>query len=194
MNDKTKLLLFWVLALSSLAADQASKFTVFHWLANPETRHVHTLFQKGEQGGFHLVAQFQYDVETGQLKKDASGNPIPYVNQGALFGMGGKHQGLANGIFAVVSCGAAMGIIYWSMQKGSLAHTPLMVALAFILGGTTGNFFDRIAFSGVRDFLHWNLWFDWPVFNLADCWLVGGAILLMTLMFFAPKEEKPQAV
>ena len=36
--------------------------------------------------------------------------------------------------------------------------------------------YDRVVYGGVRDFLHF-YWFEWPVFNFADCCLVGGAIL-----------------
>jgi lipoprotein signal peptidase len=128
------------------------------------------------------------------MKKDSHGNPIPYVNQGALFGFLGNHQSLANGLFAVISCAAAMAIIFWSTQKGSMSDLALTIALGFILGGTLGNFYDRLVFNGVRDFLHWNYLFDWPVFNLADCWLVGGACLLMLLAFRAPKENNQSLV
>jgi len=181
MSESLNRILFWILAVCSLAADQSSKYIIFDMLSDPESNHVHSLFQTQQGGGFHLVAQFQYDMETRQMKKDSRGNPIPYVNQGALFGFLGNHQSLANGLFAVISCAAAMAIIFWSTQKGSMSDLALTIALGFILGGTLGNFYDRLVFNGVRDFLHWNYLFDWPVFNLADCWLVGGACLLMLL-------------
>ena len=69
-----------------------------------------------------------------------------------------------------------------------------------ILGGAAGNFFDRVVFGGVRDFL-WvyyqnaqtgELDFNYPVFNLADAWLVmGAALLLFQAFFLAP--AKPHA-
>ena len=57
------------------------------------------------------------------------------------------------------------------------------IALGLILGGTLGNLYDRVVFNGVRDFLHWNYLFDWPVFNLADSCLVCGACLLLLQAF-----------
>ncbi len=42
-------------------------------------------------------------------------------------------------------------------------------------------------FDGVRDFLHWNYLFDWPVFNIADCCLVVGAGLLLLQAFLFPR-------
>jgi lipoprotein signal peptidase len=63
-----------------------------------------------------------------------------------------------------------------------------------ILAGTLGNFYDRIVFNGVRDFLHWNYLFDWPVFNIADCCLVCGAGLLLLQAFAAqPAKEETNA-
>lgn len=194
MSESLNRILFWILAVCSLASDQSSKYIIFDMLSDPESNHVQSLFQTQQGGGFHLVAQFQYDMETRQMKKDSRGNPIPYVNQGALFGFLGNHQSLANGLFAVISCAAAMAIIFWSTQKGSMSDLALTIALGFILGGTLGNFYDRLVFNGVRDFLHWNYLFDWPVFNLADCWLVGGACLLMLLAFRAPKENNQSLV
>jgi lipoprotein signal peptidase len=63
------------------------------------------------------------------------------------------------------------------------------------LAGTLGNLYDRVVFSGVRDFLHWNYLFDWPVFNCADCCLVSGACLLLIQAFGTqPKPADPEPV
>jgi lipoprotein signal peptidase len=59
----------------------------------------------------------------------------------------------------------------------------LCAALGLILAGTLGNLYDRLVFNGVRDFLHWDYFYDWPVFNVADCCLVCGAGLLLLQAF-----------
>ena len=38
---------------------------------------------------------------------------------------------------------------------------------------------------GVRDFLYWYKWVDWPVFNVADICLVCGASMLLLEAVFA---------
>ena len=70
-----------------------------------------------------------------------------------------------------------------------------MRALGLILGGTAGNLFDRVVFNGVRDWMHF-YWFEWPVFNFADCCLVCGAGLLLLQAFWrqrtGPNRRKPR--
>ena len=91
----------------------------------------------------------------------------------------------------VVSLLAALAIIYWSTQPATARDAWLCAALGLILAGTLGNLYDRLLFNGVRDFLHWNLLFDWPVFNLADCCLVCGAGLLLVQAFGAGAASAP---
>ncbi|MGL4422151.1 MAG: signal peptidase II, partial [Gemmataceae bacterium] len=61
----------------------------------------------------------------------------------------------------------------------------LSMALGLILGGTLGNFYDRVVFGGVRDFLYFYK-IEWPVFNIADCCLVVGAAILLVQALFTP--------
>lgn len=174
MVERSYRVLFWVLALVGLAADQASKYGVFAWLYGREGQ-AYVMFKDPERGGFQLVAQFDLNQE-GQL--------VPHVNHGALFGFLRQHKTLANAAFAGISLLAALAIIGWSLLPATARDGWLCAALGLILGGTLGNFYDRVMFNGVRDFLHWFYLFDWPVFNIADCCLVCGAGLLMIQALF----------
>ena len=65
---------------------------------------------------------------------------------------------------------ARMGL--WELfTKGGWLMWPLL-----ILGGGVGNIIDRIANGYVVDMFDLLL-FDYPVFNLADCFVVVGVIL-----------------
>lgn len=58
-----------------------------------------------------------------------------------------------------------------------IVRHPLGIAAALlILGGGVGNIIDRIAHGYVVDMFDLLL-FDYPVFNLADCFVVVGVIL-----------------
>ena len=166
-------MLFWCLALLGLAADQASKYGVFSWLHGVDG-HSHALFQTEQGKGFHLVAQFDHN---------STGQEVPHVNHGALFGFLREYQTHANAAFAIISLLAALAIVVWSTLGGTARDAWLCAALGLILAGTLGNFYDRVMFNGVRDFLHWDYLFDWPVFNIADCCLVCGAGLLLIQAF-----------
>lgn len=206
--------LFWLLALSGFAVDQVSKYEIFAY-------QYHAMFERGRQrlpdasadeifesiardheggsfvifpGAFRIhVAPFHPhgDDETGVRARLRSYKGVahrPYVNKGALFGFG---QG-RNIIFSVVSLLAAAFIIGWSFRPAAARDAFLCTALGLILAGTLGNLYDRVVFEGVRDFLHWHLWIDWPVFNLADVFLVVGAGMLLLEAFFrtpAPDAE-----
>ena len=109
---------------------------------------------------------------------------MPKVNHGALFGLGREYISLANGAFALVSVLAALAIAYWSTRRSTAQDLFLCAALGLILAGTLGNLYDRLVFNGVRDFLYFH-WIEWPVFNIADCCLVCGALLLLSQAFWS---------
>src|SRR5205085_3171908 len=103
--------------------------------------------------------------------------------------LGNTHEGLANWFFAAVSVLAAVAILIWAWRPTTGRDRLLCTALGLILGGTIGNLFDRVVFGGVRDFLYF-YWIEWPVFNVADCCLVCGAILLLAQALFAKPAAK----
>lgn len=119
------------------------------------------------------------------------------LNEGALFGMG---QGMGM-FFATVSLAALVGILVMVSRPATLASTWLVTALALISGGILGNLYDRLGLPGlkwhaplerigqpvyaVRDWIHVTVpgVIDWPIFNIADSWLVVGAgMLFVTAM------------
>ena len=64
-------------------------------------------------------------------------------------------------------------------------YTWLKYALAIVVGGTVGNFIDRLMFNGVTDFLSFIFGnYRFPVFNLADTFLTIGVIMLIIHFLF----------
>jgi lipoprotein signal peptidase len=183
--------LFWSLAIGGLALDLFTKFAIFSALWNPNGEGRVEIIP----GVFRLIAQFTpAEPMAGDWRaplQRLNGPMLPRVNQGALFGVGNDFQKYSNGFFAVVSLAAAAAIVWWSSRPTARTDRILCIALGMILAGTLGNFFDRVVFHGVRDFLYF-YWFEWPVFNIADCLLVCGAGLLLLQAFLTPA-EKPAA-
>jgi lipoprotein signal peptidase len=189
MTPRSYRKLFWCLVITGFAFDIATKYGMFRALWHPSGEgRVEVI-----PGAFRFIAQFT-DVEpaAGDWRAPLqlfNAPRLPRVNQGALFGVGNDYQIYANGFFMTVSLAAAAAIVYWSSRPTTKADRTLSIALGMILGGTLGNLFDRIVFHGVRDFLYF-YWFEWPVFNVADSLLVGGAGLLLLQAFCTPHEAK----
>jgi lipoprotein signal peptidase len=206
MPHRTYRWLLITLAVVGLTADQVTKYRVFRWLYNdgqPATEYPYEPQGNGNsydvvKHWFKLIAQFDPSAplcDCGFSGLQTWSAPVmPRVNQGALFGMGGEHRGLANNVFTGISFLAAVAILVWGMQRKTARELWLMAALGLILGGTVGNLYDRLLFHGVRDFLYFYA-IEWPVFNVADCCLVVGAGLLLVQAIFVspPPEEAPAA-
>ena len=101
-------------------------------------------------------------------------------NSGAAFSMATGYTW----VLTLVATGVVVGIIWMGRR---LVSTWWAVGLGMILGGALGNLVDRFFRSPgplrghVVDFLSIG-W--WPVFNVADPAVVGGAILLVGLSLF----------
>ena len=148
-----------------------------------------------------LAALVSYGVDRiTKLWAEATlpGDPIEVVpgvltlrfttNSGGAFSIGQSAPWFFVGVTAVV-----VAIILAT----SFRHTNRIVgaSLGLVLGGALGNLTDRaIRASGLRgrvvDFIDFHVW---PVFNLADCAIVVGAILL-AWVGFRERTERPEAV
>jgi signal peptidase II len=101
-------------------------------------------------------------------------------NSGAAFSMGTSYTW----VLTLVASGVVVGIVWMGRR---LVSPWWALGLGMILGGALGNLVDRFFRSPgplrghVVDFLSIG-W--WPVFNVADPAVVGGAILLVGLSLF----------
>jgi len=128
------------------------------------------------------------------------GNPITVINnffyirhlenEGAAFSI---LQGKT--VLLVVMTSIVALIILGVLIKNKNRY--LRTTLSLILAGALGNLFDRIFREGkVVDFLEFHFGnYVFPTFNLADCFVVVGTILLAIYILFIYKEDsKDEAV
>jgi signal peptidase II len=75
--------------------------------------------------------------------------------------------------------------VWWAYRReGWLLHG----AFALTLSGALGNLIDGMARGYVVDFLHLK---GWPVFNLADVYIVMGSVLLMLAVVRSSGNRNP---
>lgn len=90
--------------------------------------------------------------------------------------------------FYIVTAIVAITIIYY-MQKYAKGDRLLAFSLAFILGGTIGNFIDRLFLKYVIDMIQLEF-IHFPIFNIADSALVVGVALLIIYLIVDEIQEK----
>ena len=91
-------------------------------------------------------------------------------NSGAAFGFAPAGATL----FLVASVVVWIGLIVYVVRNPIGEWGGLVLGL--ILGGTTGNGYDRIVHGTVTDFINFHFW---PVFNVADAAISIGVVLMI---------------
>lgn len=83
--------------------------------------------------------------------------------------------------------------VAWLLVKKIVRHRLGVAAGLFILGGGLGNMIDRVWHGYVVDMLDVSPLFEYPVFNLADCFVVVGAVLgAVYYLWFYDKYDKKE--
>lgn len=121
------------------------------------------------------------------------------TNKGAAFGMFPGQTAF----FIVVSI-LAMGAMLYFVAQAKAGQRMLPVTLGLLLAGVMGNFYDRMVFGEVRDFIAVRCDYEpvrgwlmsvfgtnqWPNFNVADSCICVGAALVVILFWL---EERAHA-
>ena len=107
-------------------------------------------------------------------------------NTGAAFGSfsGGT---LALTIMTTIIITAVLGYLLVAKRN----DIWLRISLVFIAGGGIGNLVDRIGLQYVRDFFEFTFTTKWGIFNVADCFVsVGSVMMVIYLIYMLVKEGK----
>ncbi|MBO5019441.1 MAG: signal peptidase II [Clostridia bacterium] len=122
---------------------------------------------------YFIISNFSLGESTGFIKGLID---IVYIhNEGAAWGMlSGKTWVLV--AFTTV----AMCFCVYLLWKYGRDNKLMLMGLSLVVSGGVGNLIDRIFRNGkVIDFLHFEFWPEFPVFNVADCAIVVGVGLLI---------------
>ena len=109
---------------------------------------------------------------------------LTYVqNTGAAFSSFEGQQWLFALIFGVFTV-----MLLWEYFKKSMPFTKFeRWCIAAIYAGGLGNMIDRVRLGYVVDMIE-TTFIDFPVFNVADCFITCGCILLMAHLILCNKE------
>lgn len=109
------------------------------------------------------------------------------INTGGAFSIG--HNKLS--IIIVLNI-ILIGIIIYILAKNlNKLDRVTIIPIIMILGGGISNLIDRLSRKSVIDYIDINYLFKYPVFNLADIFIVIGVIsLIILLLFRKPKEQE----
>lgn len=118
---------------------------------------------------------------------------IPHVlgftyveNRGAAFGILQGQRWLFLIFTGVVMAAILVLLLFGRFRRYRLFN----ISATLIVAGGVGNFIDRLIHSYVVDFLEF-LFIEFPVFNVADCYVVVGSILLLVFFFFFYDDKRP---
>ena len=102
-------------------------------------------------------------------------------NKGIAFGLLSINESLIYNIITVI-IGLIITVILFMIWKNDNIKRYFLVLIA---GGALGNFYDRVVYSAVPDFidLHYQE-FHWFVFNVADMFITVGVFCLILVELF----------
>ncbi len=112
---------------------------------------------------------------------------LSYVeNKGAAWGM---FEG-ATLFFALITIIVLVAVIWIFISLGNSKKDKVFkVALVVFTAGVLGNFYERMLYKKVVDMLHFYL-IEYPVFNVADVFIVVSSILIAVLLIFFYKDNE----
>jgi len=102
-------------------------------------------------------------------------------NKGIAFGLFSMNESMIYNIFTFI-IGIIIFVIILTLWRNDDIQKYFLVLIA---GGALGNFYDRIVYTAVPDFidLHFN-GFHWFVFNIADIFITIGVFCLILVELF----------
>ena len=113
-------------------------------------------------------------------------------NTGAAFSFLHDAGGWQRWFFVAIAVGVSGVLLVWLKRLPNDARW-LPVAITLLLGGALGNLHDRALAGYVVDFIHvhYGTW-HFPAFNIADCGITVGAIMLVIDSLFLESRREQQ--
>ena len=123
-----------------------------------------------------------YILKLAELEKPLDIYLTPYLNlyliwnKGIAFGLFSFNEAYIYNLISIVILIVILVVLVMLKKAEGIKKYSLI----FVFGGSLGNFFDRIYYSAVPDFIDFHINnFHWFIFNLADIFISLGVVLLI---------------
>lgn len=104
-------------------------------------------------------------------------------NTGAAFGM------LKNGtLVLIILTSLLMLVLVYLLFFKRFSSRWLYSAILLITAGGMGNLYDRVIYGYVTDFINFTF-IEFPIFNIADCYVCIGAAILILWLILSGKDS-----
>lgn len=113
-----------------------------------------------------------------------------YENRGAAFG---TMQGMQILFYIITPVILALVAWFFTRLPREKRFWPFRIFSVVLAAGAVGNFIDRIVHQYVIDFIY-VVWIDFPIFNVADCYITVSAIFLIILYLFYYKDADMERI
>ena len=107
-------------------------------------------------------------------------------NNGSAFGM---FSGKINAFLVLTVIIVAVITYIVIRMPVTKRYLPMYIVCTMRVSGAIGNFIDRVRFGYVRDFIYFKL-INFPVFNVADCYVTISVVIFIVLILFVYKENE----
>lgn len=141
-----------------------------------------------------LVTKYVFD---DLLANGETVTVIPFLFNFKLVHNYGAAWGLLAGkqVFLIVLSIVFMAIFIFYYIKEPNKSWLLNITFGFLFAGCLGNLYDRLVFGYVRDFIQFDFWQTFPIFNFADVALCVGVVLfIIYLIIYFVKTKKKEKI
>lgn len=162
-SGTTRFVLWMVVAMIIIIADQMTKWAIVKWIPLYDTVPLNSFINLTHQ-----------------------------KNPGAAFSFLADAGGWQRWFFVVLASGVSVVIAVWLWRIRNAGQGLLAAGLALVLGGAVGNLIDRVTLGHVTDFFQvWFGGWAFPSFNVADAGIsVGAALLIIDALFFSGRVKQ----
>ena len=107
-------------------------------------------------------------------------------NEGVAFGLLSFNERFGYNLVTIIIAIVIIVLIVMLLNAQKFKR----LALLCVIGGALGNFYDRVVFNAVPDFIDFHIGeFHWFIFNIADIFITVGILLLLIVDIFFKKQN-----